>query len=78
MIKKILKSIFLLKESDPLSSYYIFMKWNLHIGKYFYRKKYSTDDLLDRLRQLGVQEGDNIFIHSSWILFTIILVMLKS
>lgn len=42
------------------------MKWNLHIGKYFYRKKYSTDDLLDRLRQLGIQEGDNIFIHSSW------------
>lgn len=66
MIKGFLKKIFLLKDNDPLSSYLIYMRWNYRPGRFFYRKKYATEDLVMKLKEIGINEGDNVFLHSSW------------
>ena len=65
-IKSLLKKLFLLQETETLSSYNIYMKWNLRLGKYLYKKKYTTEDLVEELKKIGIKNGDNIFLHSSW------------
>ncbi len=32
----------------------------------FYRKKYSSNDLMNHVRGLGLTEGDTVLVHSSW------------
>lgn len=32
----------------------------------FYRKKYGTRELIDVMKSMGLKEGANIFLHSSW------------
>lgn len=41
-------------------------KYSIIIGKKFYKKKYDTKELIDFMKDMGLKEGSNIFIHSSW------------
>lgn len=34
--------------------------------KFFYKKKYGSNDIKDALVKLGIEEGDNIIVHSSY------------
>lgn len=65
-MKKIIKRLFFIKDNEPLSSYYILMKWNLRFGKYLWRKHFTTEDLIQKIKESGIQKGDNVFLHSSW------------
>ena len=34
--------------------------------RFFYKKKYGTDELINKLKELGMHEGSCVFIQSSW------------
>ena len=36
------------------------------IDRKIYRKTYSTSDIINLMRSMGLKKGSNIFIHSSW------------
>ena len=63
---RIIKGILFLEQTDSLSVFYILKRWNIRFGRFFYHKKYSTADIVAVLRELGVNKGSNIFIHSAW------------
>ena len=65
-IRQTLKSILFLEQTDNLEVLYIVKRWNIRFGSYFYHKKYSTQDIINILRELGASKGCNIFIHSAW------------
>ena len=44
----------------------VMKKYSIIIGKKFYKKKYDTKELIDFMKDMGLKEGSNIFIHSSW------------
>ncbi|MGL5479556.1 MAG: AAC(3) family N-acetyltransferase [Clostridium sp.] len=60
IIRKILK----VKECENIIDSII--KKKINIEKSLYKEKYCTDDLKNILERLGINEGDNLFIHSSW------------
>lgn len=65
-IVSLLKWLLFLEQNDNLAVLFIAKRWNIRFGKYIFRKKYSTNDIIDVLKNLGIGEGSNIFIHSSW------------
>lgn len=60
------KKALFLNQTDNLSLFFILKRWNIRFGPYFYKKKYSTSEIIDTLRGMGIGEGSNVFIHSSW------------
>lgn len=62
----LLKRMLFIEQADGLSVLYIVKRWNIRFGKYFYHSKYTTQDIIDTLRELGVSKGSNLFIHSAW------------
>lgn len=65
-VAKLIKFLLLLPQNESLGITLIRKEWNRKLGKYFYKKKYSTKDIVDLLRGMGIGSGSNIFIHSSW------------
>lgn len=65
-IVSLLKRMLFLEQTDNLSVLFIVKRWNIRFGKYLYHRKYSTDDIISVMRDLGVGAGSNIFVHSSW------------
>lgn len=76
-IKRLLKPLYLLAEKriknamgmpDSMAlNYnsahkYLANKWQ----RFFYKKKYSTEELILKLKDLGMHEGSCVFIQSSW------------
>jgi aminoglycoside N3'-acetyltransferase len=41
-------------------------KYNIIIGKKFYKRRYNTKELIDIMKEMGLKEGSNVFIHSTW------------
>jgi len=66
MIKNNLKKNLGLNKTQNLSSLNLILNYYNKISHYIYKKKYSTDELIGKLRSMGIGEGSNIFIHSSW------------
>lgn len=62
----IIKRILLLPQNESLNMTTLIKVWNVKIGKYFYKKKYDTNDIIEVLKKWGIGPGSNIFIHSSW------------
>lgn len=67
--KSNIKKLLGLKQSDLISFIPIKRRWQLKYGKYFYKKKYTTDSVIEALKKLGIDRGSNLFIHSSWDFF---------
>lgn len=65
-IKTILKKILGLKHSDVLGIPSIYTNLDRKYGSLFFRKKYSTNDIINKLRLWGITEGSNVFIHCGW------------
>ncbi len=65
-IKLLIKSILGLKKSQTLDSRTIIKQYDKKIRNKFYKKKYNTKDIVEKLKELGVNKGDNILVHSSW------------
>ena len=67
--KQLLRKVLRLKDSDLISFVPVKKRWQLKYGKYFYRKKYTTEEVIDTLVHLGIGQGSNLFVHSSWDFF---------
>jgi len=52
-IKKILK----VKSENELRS---------KIRRILFKKKYNTNDIIETLKSIGIKEGSNVFVHSTW------------
>ena len=66
MIKKYLRKILGLKQSETISTQNMVKKYHKRVTNRLYREKFSTEQIIDTLRSLGIGKGSNIFIHSSW------------
>ena len=62
----LLRSLLFLERDDSISVLYVVKRWNIRFGKYFYHKKYTTVEIIDTLKELGIGKGSNIFVHSAW------------
>lgn len=65
-IKNLLKGGLLINKKVPLSTLSLIHSWNIRFGKYFYRKRYTAEEVVDKMIMMGMKKGSNIFIHSSW------------
>lgn len=66
MIKKILRFIFGFKKDETLSTAHLVQKIQRKWMDRIYTEHYNTQQILDKLRGMGIDKGSNIFIHSSW------------
>ena len=64
--KKILKRILGIPQAEGLSISNSIKNWRLRIGPYFYKKKYSAEDVVEAMKKLGLKKGSVVFIQSSW------------
>lgn len=65
-LKNRIKRILFIDEKKALSTLSLLHCWNIRIGKYFWRKKYTAKDVVDKMVMMGMKSGSNVFIHSSW------------
>jgi len=64
-VKKLLKDK--LKFKNPKIFFNNFIKKrNLQYNKQKYKQKYNANEILDKLIENGLRNGDTLFIHSSW------------
>lgn len=66
MLKNRIKRLLGLKSTQNLSSLNLILHYYNKISPYIYRKKYTSDDFIEKLKTMGIKKGSNIFIHSSW------------
>lgn len=66
MLKRIIKKICGLRDNQTLNSLNIILHFYNKVSKLIYKRQFTTNELIDKLRQIGVKRGSNIFIHSSW------------
>lgn len=65
-IKNILRKLLFLEKTDTIAMSVLLKRWNIKFGPYIYKKKYTTEEIVNVLKEMGVNKGSNIFIHSSW------------
>lgn len=65
-VKDFVKRIVGLKKGDVLDDYLIIRNLDLKYGRLFYKKKYSTSDVIAVLKSFGIGEGSNVFVHCGW------------
>jgi aminoglycoside 3-N-acetyltransferase len=56
-----LKKKFKIRSKDLL-----IQKYRYKFGKLIYHKKYDTTELVELMKDMGLKEGSNVLIHSSW------------
>lgn len=66
MIKNLLRKIFGLKKSETLSSQNIIKRYHEVVTNRIFKEKYTTSDIIEVLKGMGIGKGSNIFIHSAW------------
>lgn len=44
----------------------LIQKYRTNLERWIYKKQYTVDDLINLMKLMGMKEGSNIFIHSSW------------
>lgn len=66
IVKNIIKRIFLINKNEPLTTLNILKKWNICFGKYFWKKKYATNELIKVLKETGINKGDTVFVQAAW------------
>ena len=63
---KIIKKILGLHSYEELELRTIQYHYRLIYGPFLYRKKFTTRDLIEVMKDMGMKEGSNVFIHSKW------------
>lgn len=69
-IKQVLRKIFHLKRNETLSTANVISKLNRFILNHLFHTRYSTPELIAKIHSLGIGEGCNIVVHSSWDAFS--------
>lgn len=65
-LKILLKKILLIPPTSQLSLINVLSNWNIKIGPYIYKKKYTTSDIIEILKSIGIGEGSNLLLHTAW------------
>lgn len=65
-IVKIIKRILGLNSYEELELRTIQYHYRLKYGPLIYKKKYTTEDLIKVMKDMGMTRGSNVFIHSKW------------
>lgn len=50
-LKNVIKKILLVSKNEPLTTLNILKRWNIRFGKYIWKKKYTTNELIDLLKK---------------------------
>lgn len=66
IIVPIIKKLLGLRNYEELELRTIQYHYRLIYGPYLYRKKYSTEDLVSVMKNMGMVAGSNVFIHCKW------------
>lgn len=62
----IAKKIAGIPQNDGLDVFNFLKYKHLKYGPYFYKKQFTTEELIAIMKEMGMKKGSNIFIHSSW------------
>lgn len=65
-LKRHLKKLIGMPQTMALSKDSVMRIYSNRWQRFFYKKKYTTEQLMDKLREIGVHEGSCVFIQSSW------------
>lgn len=65
-IVHIIKKILGLSSYEELELRTIQYHYRLLYGPYIYKRKYSTDELVEVMKSMGMSSGSNVFIHCRW------------
>lgn len=55
-LKNVIKKILLVSKNEPLTTLNILKRWNIRFGKYIWKKKYTTNELIDLLKKTGLKK----------------------
>lgn len=65
-IKSIIKTLLGIRQKEDLSMRGFLRCWHRRLGPYFYKKKYSPEEVVAAMQQAGMKEGSTVMIQSSW------------
>ena len=65
-IKSIIKALLGIKQKEDLSTRGLIRSWHRRLGPYFYKKKFSPDDVTKAMMRAGMKRGSVVMIQSSW------------
>ena len=65
-IKQIAKKILGIYPARSLTLRGFIQSWHRRLGPFFYRKKYSIDDVVAAMKRAGMKRGSTIMIQSAW------------
>lgn len=65
-LKNVVKRILLVNKNESLTTINILKRWNIRVGKYIWKKKYTTNELIDLLKKTGFKKGDTVFVQAAW------------
>ena len=65
-VKSIIKVLIGIKQKEDLSMCGFLRSWHRRLGPYFYKKKYSPEDVVRAMQQLGMKRGCTVMVQSSW------------
>ena len=64
--KRIIKAVLGIKQKEDLSMRGFLRSWHRRLGPYFYKKKFSPDDVTKAMMRAGMKRGSVVMIQSSW------------
>lgn len=65
-VVRIIKKLLGLNTYEELELRTIQYHYRLLYGPYLYKKHYSTEELINVMKSMGMKRGSNVFIHSKW------------
>lgn len=65
-IKSIIKALLGIKQKEELGMRGLIRCWHRRLGPYFYKKKFSPDDVTKAMMRAGMKRGSVVMIQSSW------------
>jgi aminoglycoside 3-N-acetyltransferase len=64
--KRIIKAMLGIKQKEELGMRGLIRCWHRRLGPYFYKKKFSPDDVTKAMMRAGMKRGSVVMIQSSW------------
>jgi len=65
-VKSIIKVLIGIKQKEELGMRGLIRCWHRRLGPYFYKKKFSPDDVTKAMMRAGMKRGSVVMIQSSW------------
>ena len=66
MIKSIIKRLLGITNKEGLNTRAFIRCWHRRLGPFFYKRKYTPDEVISAMRRAGMKKGSTILVQSSW------------